>query len=40
MKVINFSSNESDVSCLDGLSQGWDFQLPNGWQVLLICVKS
>ena len=23
--------------CPDGLSEGWDFQLPTGWQVPFFC---
>ena len=30
---LSFFSNEAHVDCPDGLSQGWDFQLPSGWQV-------
>jgi len=31
-QTFGYISNEAEVNCPDGLSQGWDFQLPSGWQ--------
>jgi len=31
-QTFGYISNEAQVICPDGLSQGWDFQLPSGWQ--------
>jgi len=31
-QTFGYISNEAHVDCPDGLSQGWDFQLPSGWQ--------
>ena len=33
LNLMFFFSNEAELICPDGLSQGWDFQLPSGWQV-------
>jgi len=31
-QTFGYISNEADLICPDGLSEGWDFQLPTGWQ--------